>query len=142
MNLKKNKDEYKEKYFRLMADIENIKLRYLKDIENIKKISCENAIRNFLPIVDSIELIYKNTKEEKIKSSIKVTLRIISNMFKNNKIGIINPNKFEPFNPLLHQAIVSIKMPVRENLIFSVLQKGYFIEKKILRPALVSVTCK
>ncbi|MGX7458795.1 nucleotide exchange factor GrpE [Candidatus Vidania fulgoroideorum] len=142
MNLKKNKEKYKEKYFRLMADIENIKLRYLRDIENIKKTSCENAIRSFLPVVDSIELIYKNTSNEKIKSSIKVTIRIISNMFKNNDVKNINPSKFETFNPLLHQAIVSIKMPVKENLIFSVLQKGYIIGKKIIRPALVSITCK
>ncbi|QSW37942.1 nucleotide exchange factor GrpE [Candidatus Vidania fulgoroideae] len=142
MSLKKSKDNYKEKYFRLMADIENIKLRYIRDIENIKKISCESAIRSFLPIIDSIELIYKNTSNEKIRSSIKVTLRITSTMFKNSNVSIINPNKFEKFNPLIHQAIVSIKMPVKENLIFSVLQKGYFIEKKLLRPALVSVTCK
>ncbi|QSW37801.1 nucleotide exchange factor GrpE [Candidatus Vidania fulgoroideae] len=134
-------DNYKEKYIRLMADMENIKKRCLTDIENIKKIANETMARNFLPIVDSIELIYKNTKSAALKSSIYVTLKLINSVFKNNNISQINPNKFEKYDPNFHQAVISITMPGASNLIFCVLQKGYLINNKVLRPALVSVTC-
>ncbi|MGX7585940.1 nucleotide exchange factor GrpE [Candidatus Vidania fulgoroideorum] len=134
--------EYKKKYFWLLADIENIKARYMKEINKTKKIACEKAFKDFLPVIDSLELSYKNSKEEETKSSLRITLKIISNMLKNNNIKVINPSKFEKFNPTFHQAIISIKTPEKENLIFSVLQKGYLINKKLLRPALVGVTCK
>ncbi|MGX7589492.1 nucleotide exchange factor GrpE [Candidatus Vidania fulgoroideorum] len=142
-NIKKLKKEnilLKKKYNKIILESEKIKKRINKDIENIKKYSCSEIIKNLIPIIDSLEITFRNSKEKNTREGINITLKILKNNLKKNNVKKINPKKYEKFNPFFHQAILRIKKPKKPNLVFCVLQKGYKIFDKVIRPALVSVT--
>ncbi|UOQ38059.1 nucleotide exchange factor [Candidatus Vidania fulgoroideae] len=140
MKKKESKENYKNKYLSLMAEIENIKKRIKGELEKEKKFFNEDLIKKILPILDSLGLILKVSKDAETKNSIKSTIRLFLNVFKCNGVKEINPKKFSDFDPNFHQAIARINTFKKHNLIYNVFQKGYFISNKIIRPALVSIT--
>ncbi|MGX7582550.1 nucleotide exchange factor GrpE [Candidatus Vidania fulgoroideorum] len=139
-NLKKENIFLKKRCNDIMIEFEKIKKRFSIENEKIKKYSCTNLIKNIIPIVDSLEITFRNALDQNTKDGISITLKIIKNNLKKNNVKKINPKKYEKFNPFLHQAILKIKKPKKPNLVFNVLQKGYKIADKVIRPALVSVT--
>ncbi|UOQ33134.1 nucleotide exchange factor [Candidatus Vidania fulgoroideae] len=140
MTKKKIKENYKNKYIALMAEIENTKKRFLRELKKERKLFNEDFIKKTLPILDSLNLILKSSKDIETKNSIRSTIRLFSNIFKCNGVKEICPKKFSNFDPNLHQAIVRVNAFKKHNLIFNVFQRGYSIFNKIIRPALVSIT--
>lgn len=137
---KKEEEKYKNKYLMLIADIDNIKKRHLKDVELSKKFSNENLFKKILPILDSLNLIKKSFKEINFINSIRSTIRLLTTIFKNSGVKEINPKKFSIFDPNTQQAIARINSFKKHNLVFNVFQKGYVFYNKVIRPALVSIT--
>lgn len=140
--LKNENNFLKKKSREIILEFEKMKRRYLLENEKIVKYSCLNLIKNLIPVIDSLEITYRNSIEKNTRDGIRITLKILKNNLRKNKVEKINPKKFEKFNPFLHQAILKIKNPKKPNLVFNVLQKGYKIAEKVIRPALVSVTSK
>ncbi|WP_458659066.1 nucleotide exchange factor GrpE [Candidatus Vidania fulgoroideorum] len=125
----------------IILEFESMKRRFELENDNIKKYSCFLIIKNFIPVLDGLEITYKNCKDKLTKEGINIILKILKTILLNNNVKKISPKKFDPFNPTLHQAIIKVKTSdKKKNLIFNILQKGYLISNKILRPALVSVT--
>ncbi|MGX7576506.1 nucleotide exchange factor GrpE [Candidatus Vidania fulgoroideorum] len=145
---------YSKKYIKkkfeniiLKINILEIKKNFLKKIEifekkNIIKNNNEKSVifKNIIQVVDSLEYSIKNCQNNNLKEGLIITLKIIYNIFKKNQISNIKSLKNSIYNPSFHEAIVRVKSDSKKNLIYSVLQKGYFYLKKILRPSIVCIT--
>ncbi|MGX7583122.1 nucleotide exchange factor GrpE [Candidatus Vidania fulgoroideorum] len=140
MNKKISEEKYKNKYLMLIADIDNIKKRCLKDIEKNKKFLSEDIFKKILPVLDSLNILKKSFTDLNSKNSVRSIIRLFNSLFKINNIKEINPKKFSKFDPKFHQAITRVNSFKKHNLIFNVFQRGYLIFNKVLRPALVCIT--
>ncbi|ADM89766.1 putative molecular chaperone GrpE [Candidatus Zinderia insecticola CARI] len=143
-DLKKKILEIKEYFLRKQAENQNIYKRSKKNLKKMIKFSIENFAKSLLEIKDSLEKsLLINSVNDSLKIGIKITLKKFNIIFKNNKIIEINPNIGEIFNPMIHQVIsVSYNNLYEENTIISVLEKGYKINNRLLRPSLVIVNKK
>jgi len=100
----------------------------------------ERVIKSFLPIIDILEMSMINiNNNDKIRESLFITLKLTRIILKENNVKVIKPKRNETFNPKIHQAILSLKINKSKNKILNVLQKGYILKKRLLRPALVSI---
>lgn len=131
------------KYFQ--AELENIKKRHKKEVIDIHNYAIKNFSRKLLNILDSIEQGIdhinnnKNIKIKTLKEGLEMTYKMFIYILKDFKIELINTNG-EKFDPEKHEAISIIKNSNKENnTIINTLQKGYTINKKILRSAKVVV---
>ena len=141
--LQKKHDEVYDSLLRATAEIENIKKRSQKEIENIYKFSNESIIQELIPIYESLDLSLKLDGEavtlDKIKEGNKILLSMLEKLFEGNNIKIINPLN-EQFNPDYHQAIsTKPDQNLENNLITEVIQKGYILNERVIKPALVIV---
>ncbi|QJC30120.1 nucleotide exchange factor GrpE [Enterobacteriaceae endosymbiont of Plateumaris sericea] len=132
---------------RSQAEIENIRRRSQLDIEKIYKFSLEKFINELLPVIDSLEkaaeISSENTTIEKsIIEGIQLTLKSLLNTIKKFGINIINEINI-PFNPSKHQAMSIIESnEIKDNYIIKVMQKGYTLNDRLLRPAMVIIAKK
>ena len=142
-DLQKKYDETYDALLRAKAEIENIKKRNQKEVESIYKYSNESLILEILPIYDSLELSLKtsdNSKSyEKIKEGNELLLSMFKKFFKSNNLIEINPLN-DKFNPDYHQAIsTKADKKKKDNDIIEVIQKGYMLNTRVIKPALVIV---
>jgi molecular chaperone GrpE len=126
------------------ADLENFRRRADKDIANAHKYGLEKLVKDLLPVVDGLELslnsLNNNTIPENFSAGIKITFDMLLKTL--NKFGVeqIDPLGKE-FNPELHQAMSTKEdTSVKDNIVVDVMQKGYILSGRLLRPALVIVT--
>ncbi|WP_259289778.1 nucleotide exchange factor GrpE [Candidatus Nasuia deltocephalinicola] len=132
----------KELYLRCAADSENSKKKFNDEISKAYKYSIEDFSENLLPVIDSLEstLNIKFSNNENILDGVRLTLKLFINILNKKKISFILPNIGDIFNPHKHLAISIIKVEnKKDNIIINVLQKGYYIFERVLRPALVIV---
>ncbi|XZR52798.1 MAG: nucleotide exchange factor GrpE [Enterobacteriaceae bacterium] len=138
------KKEY-DNFLRYKAEIENIKKRSSINIEKTYKFALENFSKDLLPIIDNLERAIKllnknNNKLISIFEGIELTLKSIINLINKYGIKIIN-NINVPFDPLKHQAICSIKsIKLEPNYVVNIIQNGYILHNRLLRPAMVIVS--
>ena len=141
--LQKKHDENYDALLRATAEIENIKKRSQKEVENAYKYSTESILQEIIPIYDSLSLSCnlsddKITKEQ-LDEGNKLLLSMFQKIFEKNNIEEINPQG-ESFNPEFHQAISTIESNNEENdKITEVVQKGYLLNNRVIKPALVIV---
>ena len=141
--LQKKYDENYDALLRATAEIENIKKRSQKEVENAYKYSTESILQEIIPIYDSLSLSCnlsddKITKEQ-LDEGNKLLLSMFQKIFEKNNIEEINPQG-ESFNPEFHQAISTIENNNDENdKITEVIQKGYLLNNRVIKPALVIV---
>lgn len=135
----------KEVYLRLAADMENLRRRTAEDVAKAHKYAVESFAEALLPVRDTLEmaLTVKDQTLETLTEGVSATLRQLETAFEKGKVVVMNPVG-EKFNPNQHQAVAmvpgnSVEPPVATNHIVAVLQKGYIINDRVLRPALVSV---
>lgn len=136
--------DYWNRILRMQAEADNLAKRAERDIGNAHKYALERFSNELLPIVDSLELCISNSKDDKqaIVEGVELTLKMLLTVM--NKFGIqqVNPVS-EPFNPEYHQAIsVQYDDNMEPGTVLSVLQKGYTLNQRLLRPALVIVIAK
>jgi len=136
--------ELADQYLRAKADAENSRRRAEDEISKARKFAVEGFAESMLPVVDSLEagLAVKDANLEHIREGSQATLRQLVAALERNKVLTINPEAGTKFDPHLHQAISMVPSELEANSVVSVLQKGYQIAERIMRPALVTVSAQ
>ena len=130
-------------YLRALAELENVRKRTKKDVENAHKFALDRFSRELLAVRDSIEMgltADESTNVEKFLEGTKATLKILSTTMQQFGIEEINPSG-EPFDPEFHEAIsMQSSDKVEPGSVITVIQKGYSLNGRLLRPAMVIVS--
>ena len=132
--------EHPDAWLRAKADGENIRKRALTDVENARKFAVEGFAGELLAVKDSLEAALKteNAAAENLRNGVELTLRQLASVFQKFNVVEIDPAG-EKFDPHKHQAISMVPSDAAPNTVVTVLQKGYALHERILRPALVMV---
>ena len=134
--------EAQDAFLRAKADAENTRRRAQEDISKAHKFAVESFAEAMLPVRDSLEMALKieTPSIESLKEGVEMTLKQLSSAFERNRLVEVNPQAGEKLDPMKHQAISMVAAEQEANTIVSVLQKGYMISDRLLRPALVTVS--
>ncbi|MDH6168011.1 molecular chaperone GrpE [Variovorax boronicumulans] len=135
--------ELADQYLRAQADVQNARRRADDEITKARKFAVEAFAESLLPVTDSLEagLAIKDATPEQIREGAEATLRQLKSALERNKVIEVAPAAGTKFDPHQHQAISVVPAPEQEpNTVVSVLQKGYTINERVLRPALVTVS--
>jgi molecular chaperone GrpE len=126
---------------RAKADAENARRRAEDEISKARKFAVESFAESLLPVADSLEagLAIKDASPEQIREGAEATLRQLISALERNKVVAVNPAAGTKFDPHQHQAISMVPSELDANTVVTVLQKGYTIAERVLRPALVTV---
>ena len=141
--LKKQIDSLKNDYARAYADTENLKKRLNAEAEQTRKYRIQSFAKEILPVIDNLERALQtevNEADEGFKKGVEMTYTQLIAALKNESVEEIEClNK--PFDPNFHQAIMQEKKEgVESGIVIEVLQKGYVLKDRILRPAMVKVS--
>ena len=141
-NLKAHNADLADQYLRAQADVQNARRRADDEIAKARKFAVEGFADSLLPVLDSLEagLALPNVTIEQIREGSEATLRQLKSALERNKVLEIAPSAGTKFDPHHHQAISVVPAEQEPNTVVSVLQKGYSIADRVLRPALVTVT--
>ena len=134
--------EHHDAWLRAKAEADNIRKRAQTEIASAHKFAVENFATELLAVKDSLEaaLAVDNATAESLKSGVDLTLKQLNSVFGKFNLSEINPAG-EKFDPHRHQAISTIESDEAEpNTVLRVLQKGYFLHERVIRPALVTVS--
>ncbi len=133
--------ELADQYLRAKADVENARRRAEDEVSKARKFALEGFADSLLPVVDSLEagLAIKDAKVEQIREGSQATLRQLLAALERNKVIVVDPAIGAKFDPHQHQAISVVPSEQEANTVVTVLQKGYLISERVLRPALVTV---
>ena len=140
--LKAKSADLADQFLRAKAEAENARRRAEEDIAKARKFGIEGFAESLLPVCDSLDaaLALPNATAQQLREGSNATLRQLTAALERNKVVAINPPAGEKFNPNFHQAISVVPAEQEPNTVVAVLQKGYVIADRILRPALVTVT--
>jgi molecular chaperone GrpE len=129
-------------YLRAKAESENTRRRAEDEIAKARKYAVENFADSLLPVKDSLEaaIALPDATPEQMLEGVHATLRQLVSALERNKVVEINPGAGAKFDPHQHQAISVVPAAQEPNTVVAVLQKGYLIADRVLRPALVTVT--
>ena len=130
-----------DQFLRAKADAENARRRAEEEVSKARKFALESFADSLLPVADSLEagLAIKDATVEQINEGAQATLRQLIAALERNKVIAINPAAGTKFDPHHHQAISVVPSEHEANTVVAVLQKGYLIAERVLRPALVTV---
>jgi len=133
--------ELQDAFMRAKADGENIRRRAQEDISKAHKFAIEGFAEAMVPVKDSLEMALKveTPSIDSLKEGVEMTLKQLSAAFEKNRLLEINPVQGEKLDPMKHQAISMVPAEQDANTVVTVLQKGYNIADRLLRPALVTV---
>ncbi len=131
-----------DQFLRAKADTENVRRRAEDEVSKARKFALESFADSLLPVIDSLEagLNVKDASLETIREGAQATLRQLLSALERNKVIAIDPAPASKFDPHLHQAISVVPCEQESNTVVTVLQKGYLISERVLRPALVTVS--
>ena len=134
--------EMADAYLRSKAEVENTRRRADEDISKARKYALESFADSLLPVKDSLEaaIAIQSATPEQLLEGVHATLRQLSAALDRNKVVEISPAAGEKFDPHRHQAISVVPAEQEANTVVAVLQKGYSIAVRVLRPALVTVS--
>jgi molecular chaperone GrpE len=136
-----NAQEHHDAWLRAKADAENARRRALDEIDKARKFALDKFASELLPVKDSLEAALAtgdNASIESLKSGVELTLKQLAGVFEKSGIKELNPLG-EKFDPNYHQAIATVEAEGEANSVASVLQKGYALHERVMRPALVTV---
>ena len=128
-------EEQKDAWMRAMADAENARKRARADVEAAHKFAVERMAESLLPVMDSMEA----ALQSKDVSGIEITSRQLKSALEKANVQDISPAPGERFDPHKHQAMAAVESAAEPNTIVAVMQKGYRLHDRVLRPALVTV---
>ncbi|MGD2119783.1 MAG: nucleotide exchange factor GrpE [Chromatiales bacterium] len=138
-------DEHWEMVIRARAEAENLKKRHQRELENAHKYAIDKFANELLPVRDSLELGLNAGKDEgaelaKLIEGTELTLKLLTDVMGKFGIEEIDPQG-QPFNPELHQAMaMQPSAEVEPNTVVAVVQKGYTLNGRLVRPAMVMVS--
>lgn len=133
--------ELQDSFMRAKADGENIRRRAQEDIAKAHKFAIESFAEAMVPVKDSLEMALKidTPSIEALKEGVEMTLKQLNSAFEKNRLLEIHPTQGDKLDPMKHQAISMVPAEQDANTVVTVLQKGYTIADRLLRPALVTV---
>ena len=134
--------ELADSYLRAKAEAENSRRRADEEISKARKFALESFAESLLPVADSLEagLSIKDATPQQIREGAEATLKQLKSALERNRVIAIEPAAGTKFDPHQHQAISVVPAVQEANTVVGVLQKGYLIADRVLRPALVTVT--
>lgn len=127
---------------RTKAEMENLRRRTQIDLENAHKYGIEKFVGELIPVMDSMELglAAEEASAESLREGMTLTINMVSQMFEKFNIKMIDPMN-EEFDPELHQAMTAQPTnDVEPNTVIAVMQKGYVLNERLVRPAMVMVS--
>ena len=133
-----------DKLLRSQAEMENLKRRTSKDLENAHKFALDGFVKALLEVSDSLAMGIKSAKDEKATlenttEGLELTNKVFNSTLEKFGVEAINPID-EKFNPDLHEAVTMVPMPDKEsNTVLEVIQIGFSLNGRLVRPALVVV---
>jgi molecular chaperone GrpE len=134
--------ELSDAYLRAKAEAENTRRRAEEEMAKARKFAVENFAESLLPVRDSLEaaIAIPAATPEQLLEGVHATLRQLTTALERNKVVEVNPPAGARFDPHQHQAISVVPAAQEPNTVVAVLQKGYTIADRVLRPALVTVS--
>ncbi|MFZ9313827.1 MAG: nucleotide exchange factor GrpE [Burkholderiaceae bacterium] len=137
--------EREDQLIRLAAEVENMRKRHAQELANASKFAIEGFAESLLPVGDSLEMALQlpNQTLEGLTNGVHITLKQLQQAFEKGRLSVVNPVG-EKFDPNRHQAVSMVdgktqEPPVASGHVVTVMQKGYLIGDRVLRPALVAV---
>jgi molecular chaperone GrpE len=132
--------EHYDAWMYAKAETENIRRRGAEEADKARKFAVESFSSELLAVKDALEmaLAVENAGIDSLKSGVELTLKQLANVFEKFKIQEINPVG-EKFDPHKHQAMAMVEAEAEPNTVVQVMQKGYQLHDRVLRPAMVSV---
>ena len=143
--LKAKSAELADQFLRAKAEAENTRRRAEEEVSKARKFGIESFAESLLPVCDSLDaaLAIESATAEQLREGSDATLRQLIGALERNKVVVVNPAAGTRFDPHQHQAISMVPAPEGStqapNTVVTVLQKGYTIADRVLRPALVTV---
>lgn len=140
--LKTKLAEMQDNFLRAKAEAENIRRRAAEDIAKAHKFAIENFAEHLIPVSDSLyaALATEAGDAKAFKEGLEITLKQLFAAFEKGRLVEINPAPGAKFDPHQHQAISMVPSDQEANTVVSVLQRGFLIADRVLRPALVTVS--
>ena len=132
--------EHQDAWLRAKADADNIRKRAQADIANAHKYAIENFSTELLAVKDSLEaaLAVNSVTVENLKSGVELTLKQLNSVFEKFRVTEVSPAG-QKFDPHRHQAISTVESDAEPNTVVQVFQKGYLLNDRVIRPAMVAV---
>ena len=133
--------EVSDAFLRAKAEAENTRRRAEEEVSKARKYAIEGFADSLVPVKDSLEaaIAIPNATNEQLLEGVHATLRQLSAALERNKVLEVSPAAGTKFDPHQHQAISMVPAEQEANTVVAVLQKGYLIADRVLRPALVTV---
>ena len=140
-NLKATNTDLADQFLRAKAEVENARRRADEEVSKARKFAVEAFAESLLPVADSLSagLAITDASAEQLREGSEATLRQLKSALERHKVIEINPEAGTKFDPHHHQAISVVAAEQEANTVVTVLQKGYLISDRVLRPALVTV---
>jgi molecular chaperone GrpE len=134
--------ELADSFLRAKAETDNARRRADDEVAKARKFAVESFAESLLPVADSLEagLATQNATPEQLREGAEATLKQLKAALERNKVIAIDPPAGTRFDPTQHQGISMVPSEQEANTVVSVLQKGYLIADRVLRPALVTVS--
>jgi molecular chaperone GrpE len=132
--------ETHDAFMRAKAEAENIRRRAQEDVSKAHKFAIESFAEALLPVKDSLEMALKveTPTVESIKEGVEMTLKQLAAALERNRVVEIMPAAGDKLDPNKHQAVAVVPAEQEANTVVNVLQKGYMIADRLLRPAIVT----
>lgn len=139
-------DRHREAMLRMQAEMENQRKRMVRDMEKSRRFALERMMKDLLQVRDSLERGLEvedgTATVEKLKEGKALTLKMLAKVMEDHGLEVVDP-RGEPFNPEFHQAMTMAPSDeVEENTVMEVMQKGFKLNDRLIRPAMVVVSKK
>lgn len=134
-------DRVKELYLRKLADFDNYRKRQEREMAEYRRLANANLIRDLLQVVDNLERAVgvQGGADDSLRVGVELVLKQFKDTLRRHGVIEVNPEG-EPFDPTVHEAIQRVdSQEVDDNIVVQVMQKGYLLSERLLRPALVVV---
>lgn len=145
--LKAERDQFKDKFMRALADAENVRKRAAKERREAEQYGGSKLARDMLPVYDNLKRALDSVDEAQREASaallegVELTLRELVNVFTKHGIEVVSPQVGDRFDPQIHQAMFEAPVPgTRSGDIIQVSAEGFLLHDRLLRPAQVGVS--
>jgi molecular chaperone GrpE len=134
-------EEHRDAWLRALADADNARKRAQAEVAQARKFAAERVVEDLLPVMDSLEaaLAQGGTDPQASRAGIELTLRQLRGTLERAGVTPVSAEPGQRFDPYRHQAMAAVEAEQEPNTVLAVLQKGYALHERVVRPALVTV---
>lgn len=131
----------KDQLLRERAEMQNVRKRVQRDVENARKFALEKFVSELLPVIDNLErAVEASAGDQAVREGVELTLKSFLNTLEKFHVKVVDPLG-EPFDVNFHQAMTMVdNKDMEPNTVMDVMQKGYTLNDRLVRPAMVVVS--